>query len=234
MEMNGIRMSYIECDHTDAVVLEPARPACASVLWLHGLGADGRDFLPLVPQLHLPNRWPIRFVFPHAPIRPVTINNGMAMRAWYDLRGLAPGDEEDLGGITASADLLATLIRRERDAGIAARRLFIAGFSQGGALALYAALRYTEPLGGVLALSTYLPLRDRLASEASDANRQTPILMCHGRYDPVVPLRWAELSRDALLAQGYPLEWKEYLMQHEVGRQEIDAISAWLQARLAD
>ncbi|MGB5131096.1 MAG: alpha/beta fold hydrolase [Steroidobacteraceae bacterium] len=219
-------------ESADAVVLAPASAASASVIWLHGLGADGNDFVPIVPELHLPPGLAARFIFPHAPVRPVTINNGMRMRAWYDIMDLTPGGPQDEDGIRDSAAILERFIQRERQLGIAAGRIVVAGFSQGGAIALHAALRHAERLAGVMALSTYLPLRTLLAAEASPANRDLPILMCHGQFDPVLPLRLGSSSRDLLRAEGYAVEWKEYPMQHQVCMEEVQDISAWLQARL--
>ncbi len=219
-------------ESADAVVLAPAAPATASVIWLHGLGADGRDFVPIVPELRLPPSPGVRFVFPHAPVRPVTINNGMRMRAWYDIKVLSAGGPEDEAGIRESAALLAKYIQREREAGIAADRIIVAGFSQGGAIALHAALRHPERFAGVMALSTYLPLRATLAAEAASVNRDLPILMCHGRFDPVLPMQLGTTSRELLRAEGYTVEWKEYPMQHQICLEEVQDIAAWLQARL--
>jgi phospholipase/carboxylesterase len=220
-------------ESADAVVLAPATPATASVIWLHGLGADGNDFVPMVPELKLPPGPSVRFVFPNAPVRPVTINNGMRMRAWYDILELSASGAQDEAGIRDSAAILAGFIQRERDSGIAANRIVVAGFSQGGAIALHEALRHPERLSGVMALSTYLPLRTTFAAEASKANRDIPILMCHGSFDPVLPLRLGSSSRDLLRAEGYAVEWKEYPMQHQVCLEEVQDISAWLKERLA-
>lgn len=226
-------MSYRRQDSETSIVLSPASaPHTASVIWLHGLGADGSDFVPLVPELRLPGVPGIRFVFPHAPVRPVTLNNGLPMRAWYDIRALSADGREDDVGIREAELGIVRLIRAERDSGIPAERIVLAGFSQGGAVALHAALRHPEALGGVLALSTYLTLRASLAVEAHEANRATPILMCHGAYDGVVTIEFGRGSRDALNALGYDVTWKEYPMQHEVCRQEIDDISMWLRDRL--
>jgi phospholipase/carboxylesterase len=207
-------------------------PVRASVIWMHGLGADGRDFEPLVPQLRLPKRLPVRFVFPQAPVRPVTINGHYPMRAWYDIVALAPNVAEDAAGISESSRRIHRYIERERAAGVDASRIVVAGFSQGGAVALHSALRFPERLGGVLALSTYLPLRERLVSEASAANRDLPILMCHGRFDPVLPLQFGEWSRDALRGLGYPVDWLAHPMQHEVCLPQIADVASWLLARL--
>jgi phospholipase/carboxylesterase len=215
-----------------AVVLEPEVPANAAVIWLHGLGADGYDFVPIVPELGLPQDHAIRFVFPHAPMRAVTINNGMKMRAWYDIPSLTRMDKQDEAGILDSERIVKGFIQRELDAGIAAQRIVIAGFSQGGAITLHTALRYPKTLAGVLPLSTYLPLADKLASEACAANRTTPILMCHGEYDPVLPYALGENSCEILRAEGYEVDWRKYPMQHQVCAEEIETIGAWLQARL--
>ena len=220
-------------ESADAVVLAPAAPAVASVIWLHGLGADGHDFVPIVPELKLPAAPAIRFIFPHAPVRPVTLNNGMHMRAWYDIKTLTAEGRADEAGIRESAARLGGYVARERTAGVASTRIVVAGFSQGGAVALHAALRHAEPLGGILALSTYLPLAASLPAERSEANRATPILMCHGLYDPVLPHGLGVMARDALSTLGYAVEWKEYPMQHQVCLPEIQHISRWLQARLA-
>jgi phospholipase/carboxylesterase len=225
-------MTYRQSETRDHVVLEPAAPATAAVIWLHGLGADGHDFVPIVPELELPGSLSIRFVFPHAPVRPVTVNNGTRMRAWYDILALSGAARQDEAGIRQSAALLYDCIARERERGIATRSIVIAGFSQGGAIALHGALRYPERLAGIMALSTYLPLADRLGDEASAANRDLPILMCHGTADPVLPVQMGEMSRDRLLAAGYPVEWKAYPMQHQVSLPEIADISAWLCKRL--
>jgi len=225
-------MSYRLQENDEAVLLAPEVAPTASVIWMHGLGADGRDFLPLVPQLGLAPSAGIRFVFPHAPRRAVTLNQGMPMRAWYDIRELSSSAAEDADGILESATRLDGFLERERALGIRADRIVLAGFSQGGAMALHVGLRYRESLAGVLALSTYLPLCNRLASEASEANRGIAILMCHGRYDPLLTIAVGRLSRDALQALGYSVQWNEYDMQHEVCAQEIGDIARWLQRQL--
>ena len=219
-------------ESADAIVLAPAAQAAASVIWLHGLGADGHDFVPIVPELKLPADAGVRFVFPHAPVRPVTLNNGMRMRAWYDIRTLTAEGRADETGLRESGARLADYIAKEQAAGIDPSRIVVAGFSQGGAVALHAGLRYSEPLAGILALSTYLPLASTLATERSASNHETPILMCHGLYDPVLPHGLGVMARDALRALGYTVEWKEYPMQHQVCLPEIEAIGAWLQVRL--
>jgi phospholipase/carboxylesterase len=216
------------------VVLAPAGTPAASVIWLHGLGADGHDFLAVVPELRLPAQPAVRFVFPHAPVRPVTINMGLRMRAWYDIVSLSAAGASDEAGIRASAALLERWIAREIELGVPAQRIVVAGFSQGGAIALHGALRYPQRLAGVLALSTYLPLHGRLAAEAAPANRAVPILMCHGRDDPVLPMTLGAMSRDFLRGLGYAVAWKEYPMQHQVCAAEIADIAAWLRDRLVD
>ncbi|HYM36068.1 MAG TPA: alpha/beta hydrolase-fold protein [Steroidobacteraceae bacterium] len=225
-------MSFHKTESTDCVVLESSKQVTASVIWLHGLGADGYDFVPIVPELRLPAELGIRFVFPHARLRPVTINNGYVMRAWYDIKALALNGPEDEIGIRESESSLREYIQRERDAGVAADRTIVAGFSQGGAIALHTALRYPQRLAGVMALSTYLPLRQTLSVEASAANRDAPIFMCHGSQDFVVPMTLGEMSRDVLSKLGYNVMWKQYPMAHEVCAQEIVDIANWLRARL--
>jgi phospholipase/carboxylesterase len=214
-----------------AVSLEPTTPATAAVIWLHGLGADGYDFVPIVAELKLPATLAVRFVFPHAEPRPVTINNGFVMRAWYDIKGLSREGNEDDAGIRASEQVVRSYIEAEIARGIPSSRIVIAGFSQGGAIALQTALRYDAPLAGVMALSTYLPLRTSLAAEASAANRAIPILMCHGTQDGVVAPQMGEWSRDVLMQLGYRVAWRTYPMQHSVFLEEIEDISRWLQGR---
>jgi phospholipase/carboxylesterase len=217
----------------DAVVLAPATQASASVIWLHGLGADGHDFVPIVPELKLPASLGIRFVFPHAAVRAVTLNMGMRMRAWYDIKTLTAEGRADETGLRESIGRLDALIAAERALGIESRRIVVAGFSQGGAVALHGALRHPEALGGVLALSCYLPLQAVLANELAEANRQTPILMCHGQHDPVLPLALGVAACNWLRAAGYRVEWKEYPMQHQVCLPEIQDIAAWLRTRFS-
>jgi phospholipase/carboxylesterase len=212
-------------DLLDAIVIETAPAPTAAIIWLHGLGADGHDFEPIVPELGLPKSTAVRFIFPHAPVRPVTINGGARMRAWYDV---TPDGQQDAGGIRASQGHVEALIARERTRGIAAGAIVLAGFSQGGAMALQTGLRHRERLAGILALSAYLPLPDTLAQEASAANRDLPIFMAHGTQDPVIPISWAKRSRDFLVGLGYVVEWHEYLMPHSVCTEEIADIGRWL------
>ena len=201
-----------------------------SIIWLHGLGADGNDFAPIVNELTLNN--PIRFIFPHAPTMPVTINNGMVMPAWYDIQGADFRQGQDSAGIRASEQQLRALIEREINRGIAAERILLAGFSQGGALVLHAGLRYPLPLAGILVLSAYLPLADTLPVEAADANRAVPLMMAHGKQDPVVPLSLAGQSRDLLQQQGYTVAWHTYAMAHALCPEELLDIREWLVDRL--
>lgn len=217
---------------SDTVEIETGPSPGGSVIWLHGLGADGHDFEPIVPELRIPDDLALRFIFPHAPVRPVTINGGMAMRAWYDIVTLdreGPGDET---GIRASAEILDGLIRREQSRGIAANRIVAAGFSQGGAIALHAALRFPERLAGLMALSTYLPLSSTFSSEVVEnpeaANQDLPVFMAHGLHDPVLPFAAGTASRDRLTAAGFDVEWREYPMAHGVCPQEIGHIRDWL------
>lgn len=209
-----------------AIEIESAPGARSSVIWLHGLGADGNDFVPVVEQLELPE--PIRFIFPHAPLQPVTINGGYVMRAWYDIGYQDLTLKEDEKGVRESQEAVERLIAREVERGIAPGRIVLAGFSQGGAIALQTGLRHAARLAGILALSTYLPLPDRLEAELSAVNRDVPIFMAHGVEDPIVPLKLAMASCSRLLTLGYPVEWHEYVMPHSVHPQELLHIGDWL------
>jgi phospholipase/carboxylesterase len=199
-----------------------------TVIWLHGLGADGWDFVPLVHELPLPEDLPLRFIFPHAPVRPVTINNGYEMRAWYDIAMSDIARLPDEGGIRESQRMIEQLIARERGRGIESRHIVLAGFSQGGAIALQAGLRHRDRLGGIMALSTYLPLQDSLDAEAAPANRSTPIFMAHGTQDQVVPLLLADSSAKALKSHGYEVEWHTWPMPHSVCAEEVQAAADFL------
>ena len=210
------------------VEIETAPSPGASVIWLHGLGADGNDFVPVVPELRLPASLPLRFVFPHAPVRPVTINNGMRMRAWYDIAAADLSHRADLAGVRQSQSLLEALIGRENARGVPSARIVLAGFSQGGAIALYTGVRHAERLAGIIALSTYLVSADSLGTEASAANRALPIFMAHGTADPIVRYEWGDASHRALEAAGYRVDWHSYRMEHSVCLEEIVALGAWL------
>jgi phospholipase/carboxylesterase len=206
----------------DAVEIETGSPPTASVIWLHGLGADGHDFEPIVPELRL--KQAVRFVFPHAPVQPVTINQGMRMRAWYDIFQFGGGREDDKG-IRASQALIVKLIEEQP---VPPEKIILAGFSQGGAIALQTALRYPKPLAGVMALSTYLPLAAVLATERNAANAQVPIFMAHGGYDDIIPIQRALDSKGILEKLGHRIEWHEYPMPHSVCGEEVRDISAFL------
>jgi phospholipase/carboxylesterase len=206
----------------DAIKIETGPKPEAAIIWLHGLGADGHDFEPIVPELKL--KKPLRFIFPHAPMRPVTINQGMRMRAWYDILQLG-GGAEDEAGLRASQKITEELIRAQ---GLPANKIVLAGFSQGGAIVLQTALRYPERLAGVMALSTYLPIAATVAAERSDANRDLPIFMAHGQYDDLIPMQRARASREHLEKLGYKIEWHDYPMPHSVCAPEIADISAFL------
>jgi phospholipase/carboxylesterase len=215
-------------DLLEAIEIETAASPTCSIIWMHGLGADGHDFVDIVPELGLPARPGIRFVFPHAPMRPVTINAGYVMRAWYDIRDDGGTRREDPAGVRASQKSIEALLEREKARGVPARSIVLAGFSQGGAMALHTALRYGERLAGIMALSCSLPLADTLGAEASPANRDVPIFMAHGTHDPMIPMARAMRAREILSGLGYRLEWHEYPMPHSVCLEEVRDISAWL------
>ena len=217
----------------DTVETNPAIKPKASIIWLHGLGADGHDFVDIVPQLSLPAEYAVRFVFPHAPIRPVTINGGFKMRAWFDFYGLTPDAPPDEIGIYNSQQALKQLIDHELTLGIPSHKIVLAGFSQGGAMALHCGLRYTQKLAGILVLSGFLPLADKLATEINVNNQNTPILMTHGQYDDVLPIKWAEQSFDHLKNLALHPKWLSYPMSHQVCSNQIHDIASWLQNILA-
>ena len=217
----------------EAIEIETTPNPTASVIWLHGLGADGNDFVPIVRELDLSGCPGIRFVFPHAPTMPVTINNGYVMRAWYDILGTDLAKREDEAGLRKSQAMVEQLIAHEKARGIPSDKIVLAGFSQGCAMTLQTGLRHPEKLAGLLCLSGYLPLHAVVPDERHSANHDTPIFLVHGRSDPVIPIDRAEKSRDILQSLGYNVEWHEYLMAHEVCEEEIDDISAWLKRVLA-
>ena len=216
-----------------SLVIETGEIPDASVIWLHGLGADGHDFEDIVPQLLLPAAMPTRFIFPDAPIRSVTINGGYMMRAWYDIyEDISLDAEQDEEGVKSSATLLSLLIDQEMQRGIASERIILAGFSQGGAVALYTGLTSTRPLGGVMALSTYLPLAYQLNDQNTFAQNLPSIFMAHGRHDMVVPFSFAQASQQQLKSLGFTVDWNTYEMEHSMNAEEIFAIREWLIERL--
>ena len=220
------------------IILQSGNKPQHSIIWLHGLGADGQDFVPVADELDLPVA--VRYIFPHAPMRPVTINGGFVMRAWYDitqppssaLTRTGSDAHQDAAGIRASQTAVEALIEQEKANGISPGNIFLAGFSQGGAIVLHTALRQSVPLGGVLALSTYLPLAGSATDEIRAVTQATPVFMAHGRSDPVIPFSLGSSSREALLEFGYAVEWHEYAMQHSVCEKELRDIEAWLTKRL--
>ncbi|MEM1264271.1 MAG: carboxylesterase [Pseudomonadota bacterium] len=214
----------------ETVEVNPTGPVRGSVIWLHGLGADGHDFEPIVPELRLEPELPLRFIFPHAPVRPVTLNGGMQMRAWYDILGLDRQAQQDEAGIRASTTAVNNLIGAEIERGISPDNIVVAGFSQGGAVATFTALTYPIRLGGLIALSTYLPVADVLAAERHAANADLRVLVAHGEFDPTLPLELGEDLRDRLMAFGHAVSWHSYPMAHAVCPPEIDAVSHYLQA----
>ncbi len=216
----------------DAVIIEPPEPADAAVIWLHGLGADGHDFEPIVPHLGVHNTRHIRFVFPHAPQIPVTINGGYVMRAWYDVVDADLRRRADEKGVRGSEQILRDYVAQELTQGIDSKRIVVAGFSQGGAIALHMGLRYPNPLAGILALSTYLPLPEAVAAQCHASNAAVPIFLAHGQYDPVIPFQAGENSRAQLESLGYSVEWHSYPMPHAVCPDEIMDIAVWLSAVL--
>ena len=215
------------------IEINPDTRAKCSVIWLHGLGADGSDFVPIVSELMLPESLGVRFIFPHAPIMPVTINQGYRMRAWFDIYDLAIAGKIDGEGIARSVRTVETLIEREKESGIPTNKIILAGFSQGAVITLATGLRYADNLGGLLALSGYLPHAEELLLNASDANKSTPIFIAHGTEDPIVPYMLGEATYLALKQAHYPVSWHAYPMQHSVCAEEVIDISAWMKKILA-
>lgn len=221
-------------DLLSCVEIEGSAPISASVIWMHGLGADGHDFEPIVPELNLPASLGVRFVFPHAPAIPITINAGMVMPAWYDIQSMDLAKRHDEGGVRHSGLAIEALIRREVERGIPAARIVLAGFSQGGAMASFVALRYPERLAGLVMLSAYLVCEASLEFEYSPANRDLPIFQAHGSKDPMVTPDRGQAARERLEAMGHPLEWHSYPMQHEVCLPEIRVLGSWLTKLLSE
>ena len=212
----------------DIIEAESGPDPTATILILHGLGADGNDFVPVAQELQLDPVGPVRFIFPHAPVLPVTINNGYRMRAWYDILGFGEDAPQDEAGLRRSQQLVEALLQREKERGVPAHRIVLGGFSQGCAISLMTGLRHAEPLAGIMGLSGYLPLADKTAGERSEASLRTSIFLAHGTHDEVIALQRAETSRAALQALGYEVEWHEYLMGHSVTPLEIEEMNAWL------
>ncbi len=211
------------------VTVEPTSEHQATVIWLHGLGADGHDFEPIVPELKIPAELGVKFIFPHAPVIPVTINGGYQMRAWYDIRNADLSQREDETGVRQSAEQVQQLIEHEIEQGIATDRIILAGFSQGGAIALHLATRLDKKLAGIVALSTYLTIPDKLADEKSDTNLDTPIFMAHGQQDPVVPIQRGQHSAKVLEENGFKIQWSDYPMPHAVCLEEIQALGKYIE-----
>lgn len=228
-DMTESTRELLEC-----VVTETGPAPDHVVIWLHGLGADGHDFAPIVPQLQAARSTAVRFVFPHAPMRAVTVNNGMRMRAWYDILGFEIARDQDETGIAASIAAVEALIAREVDRGIAPQSIILAGFSQGGAIALRTALARRDALGGVLALSCYLLQADSIAAWLTPAGRQTPVFMAHGQYDPIVPIALGSNGARQLSEAGVAVAWSEWPMQHAVCPDEVTALDRWLAERFAE
>ncbi len=212
----------------ESVIIDTKSPAKSAVIWLHGLGADGHDFTEIVPQLKLPIDSAVRFIFPHAPIQPVTLNGGMPMRAWFDIYGLSRQSKIDVAGIKAADQSIAQLITQEQESGITSDQIILAGFSQGGALALYTGLHFPQRLGGILALSTYLPVNTPFTTPQPFPNQKTPIFMAHGTFDPLVDIDLGQASKEVIENAGCHIDWRTYPMAHSVCMEEIDDIGQWL------
>ena len=216
----------------NAVIIEPQERHRASIIWLHGLGANGHDFAPIVSELYLPSRLGIRFIFPNAPIRKITINNNMKMRGWYDIKSSNLREMEDVESIVKSSNLIHNYIDAEIKKGIRSDKIIVAGFSQGGAIALHSGMRYSPKLAGILALSSYLPLPENLEKETSEC-KEMPIIMAHGKDDNIIPIEQGRSSYRTLIENGYKVEWSEYTMQHSICSDEILMIKKWIENRLS-
>ena len=212
----------------DSIIIETSEHPDAAIIWLHGLGADGNDFVPIIDQLQLPTHYAIRFIFPNAPLRPITINQGYQMPGWYDISSLSIVDQEDEAGIKESSEILRQLCELQEADGIESSRIIVAGFSQGGAIALHCGCRYPRPLAGIMALSTYMPLPDQLADEISESVTETTLFMAHGRQDDVVPYDAGKQSMELLESHNMEVLWHEYDMGHAVCIEEIQHIRQWL------
>lgn len=219
---------YTKITNLHNVELMPTGNPIGSVLWLHGLGADGHDFVPIVPELNLPTNLPLRFVFPHAPLRPVTMNNGYVMRAWFDISSVSLDMKIDEEGISQSVTMVNQWIQDELQRGIPANKIVLAGFSQGAVIALHAGLRYSKSLGGILALSGALPAAEKLLLEKNPANTSTPVFIAHGTEDTVIPIMLGQASAQFLEMNGYPMTWRSYPMPHSICSEEVQDIAKWL------
>ena len=212
----------------DSIIIETGDQPDAAIIWLHGLGADGNDFVPIIDQLQLPSHMAIRFIFPHAPVRPITINQGYPMPGWYDISSMSIVEQEDEAGIRESSAILRQLCEEQESRGIESGRIIVAGFSQGGAIALHCGCRYPRQLAGIMALSTYLALPDQLGDEISDVAAEIPVFMAHGRQDDVVAYRYGKQSMEQLESSSIDVQWHEYDMGHAVCMEEIQHIRQWL------
>jgi len=221
-------IKYTKLINLNNIELNPDRPPLGTVLWLHGLGADGHDFVPIASELNLPNNLPLRFIFPHAPLRPVTINNGYVMRAWFDIASMPLAQQIDEEGIARSVTLLSQWIEEEIKHGISANKIILAGFSQGTVIALHTGLRSPKRLAGILALSGALPAAEKLLIEKNAANASIPIFMAHGMKDQVIPIMLGQASAEILKKNRYPVTWRSYPMAHTVCKEEIQDVAAWL------
>jgi phospholipase/carboxylesterase len=226
-------MNYKKINNASSIELTPDKSAIGSVIWLHGLGADGQDFAPIVPELKLPTSLPLRFIFPHAPIRPVTVNNGFPMRAWFDIYSMNINQRIDVEGIAASIAMVRNLIEHEKSLGIPTSSIVLAGFSQGSVIALSTGLSYPEPLAGVVALSGFLPNAEQYLASAREYDKSLPMFIAHGSQDAVVPPMLGQITAEVLTKAGYPVTWREYPMAHSVCGQEIKDISEWLSKTLS-
>jgi len=227
-DLSRINGGALKSDPGDTLVVETGREPVASVIWAHGLGADKRDFEFIIPMLGLPDSLPLRFIFPNAPIRPITVNGGMEMRGWYDIRSMSINEEEDAEGVKESARVLAVLIEEQIRLGMPSSRIVLAGFSQGGAIALYQGLQYPQQLAGIIVLSSYLPLHNTLDEISSEFVSSTPVFMGHGSQDPIVPVELGLFTRDLLLERKINVQWTTYPMGHSVSAKEISDLGEWL------
>ncbi|MGJ8693320.1 MAG: alpha/beta hydrolase [Thalassotalea sp.] len=220
-------------NNLEKIIVEPKTPATACVVWLHGLGDSGDGFAPVVPVLNLPANHSVRFIFPHAPVQAVTINNGMEMRSWYDIKSMDLHNRADLSGVEASENLVQQLLDEQVAGGIDSKNIILAGFSQGGVMSLFTGLRYNKPLAGILALSCYLPKPDALPADCHSANKATAIMQQHGQHDEVVPFAAGKMANQVLSDNGYQITWQTYAMPHTVVAEQLNDIGGWIKQQLA-